>query len=673
MIGFYNNREIIYMKNQFSLFCYRSFLCFILLLVSSFLILGEASAVEKKFNPQIEYATYQNYIVLNLELEFDADLYTYAPNQKDVYPTDLKLYYDITNNVEISHGTGGDQESKIELWQEIDALFAEGEYKPDPLNSKVQVRVYQDNLNIFVLIPDRFINIARELEILFLACSKMRCEPTTLKLPLIIPNKIVPLEELAFANTFLERFQLSNKNLIQQKVQIKNYVNLSKSNLMNNENELTQVDVSSYDIDKLVSSQAEENFKANFKFSPRPLDNSLEVSSLWKALLFGILAGFILNFMPFVLPVIALKINFLFKAESDEEKKRQEVKEYCLFFALGIMLWFIILGFLLAFLGLGLGQIFQNPFLVLGLLVFIFAMGLSLFGIFHLPIININSSFVNKKENKKISAFSTGLLATLLATPCSGPLLGAVLGYSLTQSLGILLTIFLSMGFGMAFPYLLFAIRPSLIKFMPRGGNWMHILEKFLGFFLFGTSIYLFSILPTNWHIISLTLILTTSISLYIWGKWGSFHAIGLKKYIIAIVCLTIFAAPFSFLNNNDKKIVFWENFSLNEFNNVLGQEIILLQFSADWCPTCKVLEQAVFTMENMEEIAEEYDIKPIYVDLTKYDETKQSLLTSLGSVSIPLLAVFPVGSLAEFPIIIRDIYSYEDLKKALDLASEIM
>ena len=463
---------------------------------------------------------------------------------------------------------------------------------------------------------------------------------------------------------------------------------LSKASLatsLENGNSQQNNTINNFDIDALRKSIDTENTQnkelkkenipndKTYTFSPRPLNNALEVSALYKALLFGILAGFILNFMPCVLPVIALKVSAFLSSNQDDEARSKAFREHNIFFASGIITWFMALGLLLGLAGLSWGQLFQSPLIVLTLLVFIFSMGLSLFGIFHLPILDlrINSSNPHIKQNEKLQAFTAGLMATLLATPCSGPLLGAVLGYSLTQSIPILLIIFFSMGFGMAMPYLFFAINPRLIRFMPKAGNWMNTMEQILGFFLMATSVYLLSILPTDWHIKSLIILLLVASSAYAWGKWGSFHSSGIKKIFISLACITLILLPSSYILKDKEENVLWENFTYESFDTLLGKETLLLKFTADWCPTCKILEQTVFTKKNMQDIAEDYAIRFIYVDLTQFDEEKQALLKSLDSVSIPLLAVFPKGDLSKQPVIIRDLYTLTQLKEAIRIANE--
>ena len=665
-----------------------------------------AEAVELPYKFEISWAKHDDYIILNLTLDAQEGQYTYAPNQADVYPTAFTL------NI---------NPSEVPPIKDIPILFPIGIKKPDPLDKSVQVYVYEKSQNIFMIFPSDFAPLFADLDISFLACSAVRCQPLKTSVSLINQGNFAEknftkenmrnAQDFPWFGEFEKRFiamqngneEHVNVGLLSIKigketntVSVTTATNPKENSIIDNSAIISKTTTSlpadsifsdintstnshiSFSVDALresVSENKSQNQSQNqmpYEFSPRPLNSSLEVSALYTALLFGLIAGFILNFMPCVLPVIALKVSAFLGSNQDEQTRRKSFREHNIFFALGIITWFMVLGLLLGLAGLSWGQLFQSPFIVLGLLVFIFAMSLSLFGLFHLPILDLRiSPSGSKKQNEKVQAFTSGLMATLLATPCSGPLLGAVLGYSLTQSIPILLTIFFSMGLGMASPYVFFAMNPSLIRFMPKAGNWLNTMEQVLGFFLMATAVYLLSILPTDWHIKSLIILLLVAISAYIWGKWGSFHSTGIKKIIIALSCIALIGMPSAYILKEKEKNILWENFTNESFDELLGEEILLLKFTADWCPTCKVLEQTVFTEKNMQGIAKNYKLRFIYVDITQFNEEKQNLLKSLDSVSIPLLAVFPKGNLAKSPIIIRDLYTLNQLKEAIKLASE--
>ena len=84
----------------------------------------------------------------------------------------------------------------------------------------------------------------------------------------------------------------------------------------------------------------------------------------------------------------------------------------------------------------------------------VFLMGLSMLGVFTLPVIDLKAGANSK--NPRLQPYLTGLVSTFLATPCSGPLLGGVLGWAFTQPLLVLMVVFWAVGLGMALPYILF-------------------------------------------------------------------------------------------------------------------------------------------------------------------------------------------------------------------------
>ena len=114
------------------------------------------------------------------------------------------------------------------------------------------------------------------------------------------------------------------------------------------------------------------------------------------------------------------------------------------------------------------------------------------------------------------------------------------------------------------------------------------------------------------------------------------------------------------------KESVDWVAFSDARFRSDLGQKNMIVEFTADWCPTCKVLERTTLAAPNLLPIIEQYSLTAVKVDMTHKDEAQQNLLKSLHSASIPLLAVFPAGEKAIAPVILRDIYSVTDLHLAL-------
>jgi thiol:disulfide interchange protein DsbD len=110
-----------------------------------------------------------------------------------------------------------------------------------------------------------------------------------------------------------------------------------------------------------------------------------------------------------------------------------------------------------------------------------------------------------------------------------------------------------------------------------------------------------------------------------------------------------------------------WEPFSPEAFAQALGQESVLLEFTADWCPNCKALELTTLSSERLRAWRTRYDLRLIRVDMTRRDPQREALLRALGSISIPLTAVFPAGSDWRRPFVLRDLYAPAELEKVLD------
>ncbi len=407
-----------------------------------------------------------------------------------------------------------------------------------------------------------------------------------------------------------------------------------------------------------------------YNFTPRYFLQALEVSTLSKAILFGLLAGLILNFMPCVLPVVSLKLATLVAAAqvADKVHRRRVFREHNLFFALGILTWFSLLTIVLTSFGLAWGQLFQNESLLIGLTILIFALALSIFDIFPLPMFSL-AGRGTENGNDRWSAFSTGLLATLLATPCSGPFLGGVLGWAFLQPISVLILIFLSIGIGMALPYFALALVPELIGRFPRPGAWSGTLSHIVGFFLMGTVVYLLYILPTKILPDMLIVLWVTAVSAWAWGRFSGLSFSKKRNTLVRLTCVLCVALAVFVVFKEKPQAKEWQAFAPKSFFSELQDKRLIIDFTADWCPNCKVLEQTVLTPANRARWEKEFDVTFIQVDLTQENTDKQKFLESLGSSSIPVVAIFPKGTNAYSPIILRDLFTTGQMEDALKKA----
>lgn len=418
--------------------------------------------------------------------------------------------------------------------------------------------------------------------------------------------------------------------------------------------------------DAVPAAVPEADLPPVFDFKPRYFAPGLEVSTLSKAATLAFLAGLILNFMPCVLPVITLKLrSFIPAANSVATHQRQAFRTHNLFFALGVVLYFVILATIIAMTGMAWGQIFQQPGAIITLAAVVFALSLSLFGVYDLPLIDLKGHARGVAHHPRLESFTTGVLATILATPCSGPFLGGVLAWALIQPPRIIALVLACIGLGMAAPYLLMALLPGLYRFLPQPGAWTIHLERVLGFLLAGTTVYLIGLLPTTQYLNVLILLWMLALGAWIWGKWTNLSQTRTRRWFIRVCALGLVAGTAFLLFRPVHHPDAWNAFDLDRFKARLGHETLVLEFTADWCPNCKFLEKTVLSPERSARLTEDFDIELMRVDLTRHDPTLMALLESLGSKSIPVLAIFPKDA-PQSPLVLRDLFTSGQLREAL-------
>ncbi len=400
-------------------------------------------------------------------------------------------------------------------------------------------------------------------------------------------------------------------------------------------------------------------------FTPQAHDPSGEITELGGAIFFGFLAGMLLNLMPCVLPVVSLKFSALLavSAMSDKTAQARAFRLHCLIFAAGILAWFLVLALLLGGAGWAWGEMFQSPVAISILALILFLLALGLFGVFSLPLFDLR---VSAEGHPHIQAFIGGLLATLLATPCSGPLLGGVLSWALLQSFPVLTMTVFSVGLGMALPYGALALWPGLVHLLPRPGKWTIRLEQLLGFFLVGSSVYLVTLLPADWMPGALFCLTAVGFAAWLWGQVGHLGAGPVQRLLAKTGAVLVVGLALFLAQPSPPSKFSWETFNPQTFAADLGKEPMLLEFTADWCPSCKALEHTTLNKKRMERLQKRYNMRTIQVDLTRNDPTGMALLKSVGSASIPVLVLFPAGNGAERPVVLRDLVTPSLLEEAL-------
>jgi thiol:disulfide interchange protein len=402
--------------------------------------------------------------------------------------------------------------------------------------------------------------------------------------------------------------------------------------------------------------------------------------SLGLALAMGLAGGLILNLMPCVLPVLGLKLmSFAQSAGRD----RAEVFQTNLWYVAGLYAVFFVLATASVAANLGLGgsnlawgEQFTSTRFNIVMCSIVFAFALSFLGVWELPIpgfIGEKAGHVQSQEGP-LGSFLKGVLSTVLATPCSGPFLGPVFGFTLSQPTIVTYAVFGAIATGMALPYLLVGFFPGVAKALPRPGAWMETLKEILGFVMLGTVVFLFTFLDRDYFTATLGLLFGIWAGCWWVGKAQErVGAVGLSRWLAgAAVAATIGAIAMTFLGPVES-IIPWEPFSRARLAELRRDgRTVLVDFSADWCLTCKLNLATAIETRRVKAAIEANHVVPLLADWTEESDEIKLMLESLESKSIPVLAVFPAGAgdaSDPDPIVLRDLLTESQVLDALETA----
>lgn len=386
-------------------------------------------------------------------------------------------------------------------------------------------------------------------------------------------------------------------------------------------------------------------------------------------LLSAILGGLILNIMPCVLPVISLKI-FSFISEAHNDAKT--IFRLGLVFALGILVSFWILAVVVIALKsagqqIGWGFQLQNPYFVILMCVVILAFGLSLFGVFEFYLPGSLSSGAGSLASRSgyPGAFFNGFLATALATPCTAPFLGPALGYAFSRSAPDIFIIFTAVAFGLALPYLLLTARPGWLKHVPKPGPWMEKAKQFMGFLMIATLLWLLWILGSQFGHKGIVwvgaFLLMVSISCWILGSFATPVSSSRQKTFAWLAAIAVSVLGYCWfvpkaLGSEMPVPITWEKFSPQRLDQLLGEHrTVFLDFTAEWCLTCKVNENTVIDSDEVVSEFKRYNVVTVKADWTRYDPEITQMLAKFNRSGVPLYVIFPAADPAH-PIVLPEV-----------------
>jgi thiol:disulfide interchange protein DsbD len=402
--------------------------------------------------------------------------------------------------------------------------------------------------------------------------------------------------------------------------------------------------------------------------------------SLWLALAFAALGGLILNIMPCVLPVLAMKALALAgHAGADRAHARAESFSY----ALGAVLSFVAFGLVvMAFraggAAIGWGFQLQEPIVVAVLALLMVAVGLNMSGVFEIAPISAGDALA--RRGGLIGAFFTGVLAVAVAAPCTAPFMATAIGYGFTQeSPVVVIGIFTALGLGFALPFILLGLWPAMHRLLPKPGAWMVRLKQLLALPMYAAAVWLIWVLAQqvdrNGLAAAVASVVAVVSAFFIWGRsqretgrvWAGigYAGIGVAAAVAVLFGFVAGAHPPASATVTAHAGMASEPYTparLAELRQ--AKRPVFIDATASWCITCLVNEEAALSRPSVHEAFKKKNVALLVADWTNRNPEITALLEAHGRSGVPLYLYY-APSAAE-PEILPQILTEGEVLKTL-------
>ncbi|MGH0030927.1 MAG: protein-disulfide reductase DsbD family protein [Myxococcota bacterium] len=418
----------------------------------------------------------------------------------------------------------------------------------------------------------------------------------------------------------------------------------------------------------------------------RPVRAGVGAAALLRALLFGLIGGLLLNLMPCVLPVLAIKV---FAVAELGRQGRREIVHHALAYTLGILVTLSVFALVVVALrwsgtAVGWGFHLQEPLFVAVVAAVVVVFAMNLLGAFEftlgqraMAVSNLGAGAVGSRRS-----FFDGLLAVILATPCSAPFLGTAIGFAFASPAPVILAIFLSIGLGLASPFLAVAAVPGAARFVPRSGPWMVELRRGLGFALIATALWLVWIVGRSAGTDAMTalLFLLLAAAFLTWtfglvqkrrGAPGLLLVAGVAGLLaLGLGQVELTPAPDRADPGSpaDGAPAAYSRAALE--GALAAGRPVFVYYTADWCLTCKVNESRVLSDPQVGDVLAREGFEVLRADWTRRDESIRLELAKLGKAGVPVYALYTPGR-PEAPRLLPEILGLEAFLNALAETAE--
>lgn len=403
------------------------------------------------------------------------------------------------------------------------------------------------------------------------------------------------------------------------------------------------------------------------------------ISSLWLAICFAVIGGVILNLMPCVLPVVAIKLMSVIGQEGRPISARYWDTAL---FAFGVVLTFCLIGGALLIMRsagdqIGWGFQLQAPEMVLGLIILFFVLALNMSGLYEIGTSLQRFGGIDGAFGRWSSLLS-GALVTIIATPCTAPFMGAAIGFSIGQGAVSSMLTFLALGVGMATPYVIISLWPGLFVWVPKPGAWMSTFKNLLSVPLYLTVIWLIWVLgqQTTIHTISKVLVVLVFVGLSVWaiGKlqyrtitrivpWRILIAISL---LVSLSGLIHIGTALDQASTREVSKPEWKPWSSGDVASAREEaHPVFVDYTAAWCITCQVNKALVLNDQEVVDTFKKNKVITFRADWTSRDAAITESLTSFGRSGVPVYVFYPANQGA--PVVLSEVLRKKEIFNLFD------
>lgn len=415
-----------------------------------------------------------------------------------------------------------------------------------------------------------------------------------------------------------------------------------------------------------ISPALEQALRNNEANSPAP--GSGAGVGLLAALLGAVVGGLLLNLMPCVFPVLAVKVVGFTRQGLDRRAHRIGGLAY----AAGVVLSFLALGVMLLALRaageqLGWGFQLQSPWVVAGLAGLFTVIGLNLCGVFEFGRLLPSRMSAFEARHPVVNSMLSGVLAVAIASPCTAPFMGASLGLAVALPPAQALLVFVALGLGMALPYLAASWLPSVVRCLPRPGAWMDTFRRLMAFPMFGTVAWLVWVLGQQSGIdgAGALLALLVALSLLVWAL--AQH--GRARLVLGGVAVVVFAA-LAWITAPQLTAVPaaarvaqgpWQPWSAARVSELVDSgRPVFVDFTAAWCVTCQYNKQTTLARGDVMADFAQRGVSLLRADWTRRDPAITQALAGLGRSGVPVYVLYVKG---RAPVVLSEVLSASELR----------